>query len=590
MPAFRNPISNPTHSTHRYVRSLAPAERAEVREATLVLREDPTRPTIEAHVEEHAALSHDDVVLDSDDNHGWDPADARFVRSWAERSGLTVVDEHSCPAGRRLQVRGSVEQLDTALGIRSHLFETTRNLDGASVQYRRSLAEPVLPRALGDVVTAVQVDEVPRQPRITPLAPGATPMQVYNPEDLAVLYNFPDLPNGGAGVTLNIGISELDGAVTASVAGWFFKQPQYKNCTMTEFGVNNHVITSSAGADLEVALDWQVALRALVKKAPQANINILVGYGDNTDPGFAGVWNSFVTDAGVTSAKTYSAANPTGIAVDPKTIKPSSASNVSDSWGNGESLWKATSLNDMNNIAGAGAVKGISFHNASGDNGAADKRTDGKLDIDGPSECPNVFAWGGSTLLSANRKITSEVVWNEKATNQGASGSGVARVFPLPTYQQGINVPAADDGHIGRIGPDGMLNGDSLTGYNVVTSIDTAGNPVIEVVGGTSASTPLGAAGFTLVSAMNGGKKLGRIQDTLYTLAKKKLGVNDVTQGDTAYPTGTKGYPAGPDFDGASGWGSFDFTVIAKNWGPTIPTPQQPNLPAPAAASPFTLN
>ena len=573
---------------HRMVGQLRPAERAAEVEVTLVLRENPTGPSIDQRLRSFGGQALRDrrhlSGVELSRTHGAAYSDWNKVQAWARSRGLRVVYDRSDEAGRRLRVAGTVADVDAAFGTKSRRFRWTRP-DGRTVEYRGSLHAPMLPSDVADKVVAVQgLNQVPFQPRYRTLGPTATPKQVYAPEDLARLYNFPQLPGGGAGMTLNVGIAELGGAVNAKVAAWFLQQKQYANVTMTEFGVNGATpVADPQGADIEVALDWQVVLRALVESAPQARINILIAYGANTDQGFADAWNVFVTGKGVTSAKTYSAANPSGVTVPVRSIDPTSVVGVSTSWGQNESGWAPASIQAMDQVAGAGALRGVFFANASGDNGAADTRADGLIDADAPALGANVLAIGGTQLNSTGGVVTSEPVWDETATQEGAAGGGVARTVALPDYQQaaGISVAAADDGHTGRVEPDLALNADPTTGYLVVTDVDATNQPVTMPVGGTSASTPLATAGFTLVSAL-AGKKLGRVQDTLYALGKAGIGIRDVTQGGNAYPAGTPGYTAGPGFDAASGWGSADFGALAQSWLSTVP------LPVPAAPAPAT--
>ena len=578
--AFRN---------HRLAGDLTPAESAAQDEVTLVLRENPAGRSLEEVIEAEAGLAladrHQLTDAELAGEHGASDADWQRVTAWATSRGLTVVPEHSDQETRRLRVRGSVDQLDRAFSTRSKRFSWTRPLDGRTIDYRRTLTAPTLPTDVAQLVTAVQgLNQTPFEPRLVTLSPHAAAGQVYTPEALARLYDFPKLPNGGAGKTINIGIAELGGAVDPKVAAWFFSQAKYQHVTMTEFAVNHAPITRDpGGADIEVALDWQVVVRALVEAAPKAKINVLVSYGFNSDQGFADAWNVFVTGKGITRAKHYSHKTPSGVAVAPATVHATSVQGVSTSWGQYESAWSPASIRAMDQVAAAGALKGVFFANASGDNGATDGRPDGKLDADAPSLAANVLGVGGTSLHTQNGRITLEEVWNQAARGEGAGGGGVSRVVPIPGYQHaaGISIPAADDGHLGRVDPDIALAADPQTGYAVVTGIDAKGNPVYETIGGTSAATPLATAGFALIGVLHG-KKLGRVQDVLYTLAKAGHGIRDIVQGDNAYPKGTQGYPATPGFDAATGWGSPKFAELNHVWHRTVPAPA-PAAPKPAA-------
>ena len=43
--------------------------------------------------------------------------------------------------------------------------------------------------------------------------------------------------------------------------------------------------------------------------------------------------------------------------------------------------------------------------------------------------------------MATGTNITSEVVWNELATNEGATGGGISDAFGLPSYQSAAGVP-----------------------------------------------------------------------------------------------------------------------------------------------------
>jgi kumamolisin len=145
--------------------------------------------------------------------------------------------------------------------------------------------------------------------------------------------------------------------------------------------------------------------------------------------------------------------------------------------------------------------------------------------------------------------------------------------FPVPSYQSanGISEKSLNNGQTGRSEPDMAADADPLTGYEVVTGIDSSGQPTTITLGGTSAVAPLLTAGFTAISAILG-THLGRIQDAVYAMAHGGHGFHDVTQGNNAYPTGTKGYSAGPGFDVPSGWGSPIFSELASGFSTAIPT------------------
>ncbi len=81
------------------------------------------------------------------------------------------------------------------------------------------------------------------------------------------------------------------------------------------------------------------------------------------------------------------------------------------------------------------AALGITVCVAAGDNGSGDGVTDGQVHVDFPASSPNALACGGTKLVAdpSTGVISSEVVWNETAANEGAGGGGVSDQFALPS-------------------------------------------------------------------------------------------------------------------------------------------------------------
>ena len=111
--------------------------------------------------------------------------------------------------------------------------------------------------------------------------------------------------------------------------------------------------------------------------------------------------------------------------------------------------------------------------------------------------------------------IASETVWNDPG--DGATGGGVSRQFPLPSYQANASVPANVDTHAaGRGVPDVCGNADPQTGYQI--RVDGSD----EVVGGTSAVAPLWAG---LIARLNQelGAPLGFLQPAAVSAAGQRV-------------------------------------------------------------------
>ena len=80
----------------------------------------------------------------------------------------------------------------------------------------------------------------------------------------------------------------------------------------------------------------------------------------------------------------------------------------------------------MNSALQDAATLGVTVTAAAGDNGSTDGVGDGSLHVDFPASSPYVLGCGGTTLQGSGSTISSEVVWNEIANNEGATGGGVS--------------------------------------------------------------------------------------------------------------------------------------------------------------------
>jgi len=191
----------------------------------------------------------------------------------------------------------------------------------------------------------------------------------------------------------------------------------------------------------------------------------------------------------------------------------------------------------------AAAAVGVTVCVACGDNGSTDGVTDGSDHVDFPASSPYSLACGGTSLVLSGKSISSEVVWNDLSTGSGATGGGVSTTFAMPTWQSGVNVPAAG-GFSGRGLPDVAGDADPATGYQVLAD----GSSI--TVGGTSAVAPLWAG---LVALLNQSlsQPVGYLNPSLYqTIALEAGTLNDITSGNNG------DYSAGPGWDACTGWGS----------------------------------
>jgi kumamolisin len=210
---------------------------------------------------------------------------------------------------------------------------------------------------------------------------------------------------------------------------------------------------------------------------------------------------------------------------------------ISISWGSAEDGggFSTASLNAFDQVFQAAAAIGVTILAAAGDSGSSDGLTGDHVDF--PASSPRVTGCGGTRLLAPDKQtIKGETVWND-GPQGGATGGGVSKVFPVPTYQQGLKATRSDNTSqplTGRGVPDIAANADPVTGYEVLVDGQRF------TIGGTSAVAPL-LAGLVALLSQQIGKPIGFWNSTLYSELNTKA-LRDITGGNN----GT--------FEAAQGW------------------------------------
>jgi hypothetical protein len=183
-------------------------------------------------------------------------------------------------------------------------------------------------------------------------------------------------------------------------------------------------------------------------------------------------------------------------------------------------------------------AQGQSLFQASGDNGAY------QGGIMPPADDPNVTVVGGTSLTtaSAGGAWQSETTW-------GDSGGGVSTTWPIPSYQQPVNMAAAGGSASMRNIPDVALIADTQ-----MFLICNNGQAV--EVGGTSAAAPLWAGYIALANqqAAAGRKpRVGFLNPALYAIGggvSFQSDLHDIITGNNG------AFSALPGYDLATGWGT----------------------------------
>jgi kumamolisin len=429
---------------------------------------------------------------------GGDPADLAQLRGFAQKHGLR---EAGADLTRRvLHLAGTPQALEQAFSVKLGRYQLS---DGRG-PFLGCEPRPTLPAG---TIAVLGLDRRPVA-RSHVRRPRAAPTTTYTPLQLAQLYAFP----AGDGSGQSIALIELGGGFSSSDLSQYFSGLGIKKApTVTAVGVAGGSNQPGGEADGEVMLDIEVA-GAL---APAAAI--IVYFAPNTDQGFY---------EAISQAAHDSSNHPTIMSI---------------SWGGPENSWSSDSLAAMQSALEDAVAVGITVTVAAGDDGSSDGVSDGQAHVDFPASSPYALGCGGTKLIASGSTIQSEVVWNETAADEGATGGGVSAQFPLPAWQASSKVPKPSGSGGGRGVPDVAGDADPLTGYQVLVDGQS------QVIGGTSAVAPLWAG---LIARLNQqlGATLGDPHTAFYQIGSRAF--RDITQGNNG------AFAAGPGWDACTGLGA----------------------------------
>lgn len=513
---------------------------------------------------------------------GMSDADLATVSNWLASQGLTVTG--TAHSKTFISFSGSVSAVQKAFGVSMHSLSLNGEKHIANVN------EVMLPAGLRGAVT------------------GITGLHDFKLQSRAKVTTVP-APAAHGDFTTNF---------TSSISGNHFIAPGdfytiYDTTPLLTTSINGTGITIAVMGQTDISLTDVAAFRTasgLASNPPTVKL-----YG--TDPGTsAGDLPEAQLDVEWSGAVAPSAAilyvnskDVIGISMT-QAIDNNLAPIITISYGDCEAGWGQANLTTYNALFQQATVQGITLFGPSGDSGATDCdyqvsiATQG-LAVDFPASSPYVTGLGGTmynegsgTYWNATNNANSgsavsyipEGVWNESVSGSGVvgGGGGISAFFSKPTWQTGTGVPADVSRDVPDIslnaaaGHDGYLfcvSGFCTNGYrNSANSLD--------VVGGTSVSTPAFAGIMALVEQKLGGGRLGNINPTLYALANSTYYNNvfhDVTTGTNATfcslgskdcpAGGVIGYSATTGYDLATGWGSVDAFNLATKWSLVTPLP-----------------
>lgn len=316
------------------------------------------------------------------------------------------------------------------------------------------------------------------------------------PSDVARAYNFPvaDVSNQ------TIAVIELGGAYKESDIYNYCDKYQIKRPNIRNYYINTE--QESSPFDGEIYLDICVIALA------SPGVNIAVVFSQNTEEGF------------IQAIRKCIELGPAAISI---------------SYGQVETNWSTNGRKKMDHEFKRAITKNINVFCASGDAGSSDGYEG--VNVDYPASSPYVIACGGTQLkVSPDGSRSSEIDWELREDGTGGGG-GISKLYKKPSYQKGITLSN------NRMVPDISGNADPITGYRIVN------NGIEEIVGGTSAVSPLFSSLSALINS-NLGRKVGFWNNLIYPSYPELC--YDVTVGSNG------AYNAHKVYDLATGCGVLD--------------------------------
>ncbi len=494
---------------------------------------------------------------------GASAADYAALLGWARASGLAVVRQSA--ARTTLTLAGDAQTVGGLFSIRLASLRTPQGRLGFA-----PVTPPRLPAALAGKVSAVlglvdtgrlAVLHRARNEALPHPDSGTGVLGGLSPGDLQSIYVVPAPLTPSK--TQNIALFEQGGFAMSDVAVY---ERRYKlpNVTVAVKSVDGSGTGIVPEVDVEADLDVDMAV------AINPNLRQVTVYEDAVDPFAVALVDSLGSMADDDTAQT-----------------------VSISYGFDEAMASRGDELAVKAVAVQMAAQGQTLFAASGDDGAYGDSPP-TLNTSFPATDPFVTAVGGTTLFNLDGVYAGEEAWNLLGLGAGATGGGVSTVFPLPSWQKagGASVASANGGSATmRNVPDVAAVADPQTGVSVYNA-RTGG---WDVIGGTSASSPIWASFFSVIDGARAGAglpPLGFANPLLYRLGEAPtFGLRDVTDGSNGNVAlyGTPGFNAGPGYDDTTGLGSinlsrYTYSVLTQARGPGA----KPGLPQKVSVTPST--
>jgi hypothetical protein len=434
--------------------------------------------------------------------------DYQAVIDFAKSHGLTVTRTH--PNRTLVDVNGAVGDIERALHVHLGLYQhptENRTFYAPDAQPAIDLETPVLaisglhnytlPHPCLRAATAVQ------SARDQPQA-GSGTNGTYLGQDFRAAY--------ASGVSLNgagqaVGLFELDGYNLSDITNYEALAGMTNVPTLTNVLVDGFSGAPSGGlstaevcADIEMAIAMAPGLANVLVYEGNTNVNTVIN----------DVLNRMATD--------------------------NQASQLSCSW--------TFDINaSTQQIFQQFAAQGQSFFEASGDHGAYSGP------VLEPTDDPNITVVGGTILFTSGPigSWFSETTW-------GSSGGGISVVFPIPFWQQGLDMSANQGSTNLRNLPDVSMVAD-----NILVWVNGGAQTHYQ---GTSFAAPLWAAFTALANqqaALNGQPQLGFVNPALYDIGRSSnytACFHDITTGNNTTASSPDKFYAVAGYDLCTGWGT----------------------------------
>jgi len=480
------------------------------------------------------------------------PTDAQVqtVRDWATAAGLSV--DAVSPDNLLVTIHAPAHQVEQALQV---VVNDYRDATHSFYSNDRDATVPgaLAIRAVSGLTSIHRFHTVLHRGAHAPSRSLAVRSGGYYPNDFRAAYNMGPVGDG-SGQT--IGFTLWGTSVSQSDLNTFASNSGTPAIVSGQSGANgiDWIPVNGGSSDTNELVETAMDVEYAHGVAPNSHLKYWLA--DYTPSGTS----CNPSDTGLEQAIS-AAANDTSLHV------------VSNSWGGGE----ATSTSDpFTSNTGASlqhaASVGTTFYFSSGDTGS---NSGGTGLASYPADSPYVVSVGGTTLnTGTGYAYSSESAWN-------GSGGGCSTVFARPSWQTGVGAATCS----GRAEPDVAADADPASGADVYVQ------GASQQIGGTSLAAPLWsgmAANLNRYLGANGQPLMGFAAPRIYQLATNTTtyarDFHDVT-------SGSNGYPAGPGWDEATGWGSTNLANLAADWSPggstatSTPVPAATNTPAPGATA-----